>query len=168
MSCASQYNIQDSGTLGPYITHLQNIVNLTERVPTHLQQYINSHCVLKSRSSFPIRGKVNQRLYVCREYLMYYRVPGLFAIVCFGSYPLSRQQVVSLPQPSRVSPVELTDRRGRIQVGVGAKSYDGEKAWSSINHALLCIYVCRSACHWLPIVQSFQVQAGKIIALEKT
>jgi len=32
-----------------------------------------------------------------------------------------------------VSPVELTDERGGGGGG-GAKSYDGEKAWLSINH----------------------------------
>ncbi len=46
--------------------------------------------------------------------------------------PLPRQQVVSLSQSYCGSPVELTDgRRG------GAKSYDGEKAWSPINHSIL-------------------------------
>jgi hypothetical protein len=39
-----------------------------------------------------------------------------------------------------VSPVELTDRKGEEGVGDGrggAKSYVGEKAWSSINHSIL-------------------------------
>jgi hypothetical protein len=49
--------------------------------------------------------------------------------------PLFRQQVVSLSQSSSVSPVELSDGRegGR---GRGAKSYDREKAWPSINHSI--------------------------------
>jgi hypothetical protein len=34
-----------------------------------------------------------------------------------------------------MSPVELTDGRG--VGGVGAKSYDGEKTWSPINHSIL-------------------------------
>jgi hypothetical protein len=34
-----------------------------------------------------------------------------------------------------LSPVELTDGR----VGGGAKLYDGEKAWSSINHSILYV-----------------------------
>jgi hypothetical protein len=46
---------------------------------------------------------------------------------------LSRLQVVSLSRSSCVSPVELSDGRG----GRGAKSYDHEKAWSSINHSIL-------------------------------
>ncbi len=47
---------------------------------------------------------------------MIHRGPGFFVVVRFGSSPplpvLSRQQVVSLSQSSRVSPVELTDGRG--------------------------------------------------------
>jgi hypothetical protein len=94
--------------------------------------------MIKSRSSFPILSKVNQRLHVCREYLMYNRVPGLLAVVCFGSSTppprLSRQQVFSLSQSSCLSPVELilTGEGGRG--GVGAKSYDDEKALSSIKN----------------------------------
>ncbi len=49
------------------------------------------------------------------------------------SRPLSRHQVASLSQSSCVSPVELTDGR----VGRGAKSYERERAWSSINHSIL-------------------------------
>ncbi len=52
-------------------------------------------------------------------------------------FPLSHQQVVSLSQSSSVSPVELTDRRVGERNGEGAKSYDSEKAWSSINHLIL-------------------------------
>ncbi len=45
---------------------------------------------------------------------------------------------VSLTQSSCVSPVELTDGRGRAGRGGGeAKSYNIEKAWSSINHSIL-------------------------------
>ncbi len=33
--------------------------------------------------------------------------------------------------------VELTDGRGAGEVGGGAKPYDGENAWSSINHSIL-------------------------------
>jgi hypothetical protein len=51
--------------------------------------------------------------------------------------PLSRQQVVSPSQSSYVSLVKLTDCRGGGEGGVGAKSYDGEKAWSSMNHSML-------------------------------
>jgi hypothetical protein len=43
---------------------------------------------------------------------------------------VARQKVVSLSQSSCVSPVEPTN------VGGGAKSYDREKAWPSINHSI--------------------------------
>jgi hypothetical protein len=49
--------------------------------------------------------------------------------------PLSRQQIASLSQSSCVSPVDLTERRGR-ESGRGAKLYDREKAWPSINHSI--------------------------------
>jgi hypothetical protein len=51
---------------------------------------------------------------------------------------ISCQQMVSLSQSSCASPVELTDGRGvREGGGVGAKSYDREKIWSSVNHSIL-------------------------------
>jgi hypothetical protein len=50
---------------------------------------------------------------------------------------LSRQLVVSFSHSSCVSPVELTDERGGRGGGRGAKSYDGEKAWPSINYSIL-------------------------------
>ncbi len=58
--------------------------------------------------------------------------------VWFGSSPTPSiyiyQQNVSLSQSSCMSPVEPTDGRGG---GTGAKSYDGEKAWSSANNSML-------------------------------
>ncbi len=68
-----------------------------------------------------------------------YRGPGFFAVLCFGSYPLSHQQVVSLSQSSCVSPVDL-------RVGGGAESNNGEKAWSFINHSILSgrTWICNS------------------------
>jgi hypothetical protein len=50
------------------------------------------------------------------------------------SYPASpvKMTVVSLSLSTCASPVELTDGRGGGSGG-GAKSYDGEKAWSSIT-----------------------------------
>jgi hypothetical protein len=55
---------------------------------------------------------------------------------------LFRQQVVSLSQSSCVSPVELFDGRKDLEGGGGAKSYDGENAWPSINHSTLSGYSC--------------------------
>jgi hypothetical protein len=68
-----------------------------------------------------------------KEYWIIYREPGFLAVVLFDSFPPP-------------SPVSKLDRRhtGRLLkrdnfltgegegVGEGAKSYDGEKAWSSI------------------------------------
>jgi hypothetical protein len=48
-------------------------------------------------------------------------------------FPLSRQQAFLFSQSSCVSPVDLTDGRGGGGCGEGAKSNDGEKAWSSIK-----------------------------------
>ncbi len=36
-----------------------------------------------------------------------------------------------------MSPVELTEGRGEGGGGVGAKSYDGEKTWSTKSHSIL-------------------------------
>ncbi len=58
------------------------------------------------------------------EYWMMYGVPGLLAVVGFGSSPypsvgkLNRERVTTC----------WRERRGGV--GGGAKSYDGEKAWS--------------------------------------
>ncbi len=61
---------------------------------------------------------------------MIYRGPGSFDLAPRPPSP------VSLSQSSCVSPVELTD--GRVGEK-GAKAYDGEKAWTSINHSLLSV-----------------------------
>ncbi len=74
-----------------------------------------------------------------REYWM---VPGFLAIVWFGSSPTP-----SLPSKSSTGDTQEDWKRettadGRWGGGRGAKSYDGEKAWSSINNSIL--YVQRS------------------------
>jgi hypothetical protein len=66
---------------------------------------------------------------------MIYRIPGFFAVVLFES---------SAPCPSlpsvrrgRLRKRDPDDGR-RVRGGEGvAKSYDGEKAWSSINLSIL-------------------------------
>ncbi len=53
---------------------------------------------------------------------------------------LSGQKIVCLSQSSCVSPViMLTEKEGGGEVfgGGGAKLYDGEKAWSTMNHSIL-------------------------------
>jgi hypothetical protein len=73
-----------------------------------------------------------------REYWMIYSWPTMLShrhmIWLYPPFPLSRQQVF---QSSFVSPVELSYWRVEGGGGRGTKSYDGEKAWSSINHSLL-------------------------------
>ncbi len=54
----------------------------------------------------------------------------------FYPVPLPRQQVSLSPSVSD-PPVELTVARGAEGGRNGAKSYDCEKAWSSINHSIL-------------------------------
>jgi hypothetical protein len=80
------------------------------------------------------------------------REPGFLVVVCFGSSPTplphSRQQVVYLSQSSFVSQVEsiLTGDGGWS--GGGAKSYDGEKAFSSVKHCYgeNCMKAKKTAC----------------------
>jgi hypothetical protein len=93
-----------------------------------------------------------------REYLMIYKGAGFLAFVVFGSSPilLSRQQVVSLSQSSCASPVELTDgRRGGGGGWGGAKSYDGEQAWSSVNHSMLFEHSVSSVYNHKKLLVSF-------------
>ncbi len=42
-----------------------------------------------------------------------------------------------------MSLVELTTGDGWRGCGEGAKSNDGEKAWSSVNHSILSVLYCR-------------------------
>ncbi len=113
-----------------------------------------------------IEGSADRAYSMClpREYWMICRGPGFLAVVWFGSFP---------PPPS---PVSKLDRRhiqedwerettcwGRGGGGkaIGAKSYDGEKAWSSINQSILSVF---AVCHFMVMcrkvsrVQIFHVQ----------
>jgi hypothetical protein len=69
---------------------------------------------------------------------------------------------VSLYQSSCVSPVELTDGRGG-----GAKSYDGEKAWSSINHPILSDVGYGLWCRWRRLSLSFST-TGALLRSRKS
>jgi hypothetical protein len=60
--------------------------------------------------------------------------PGCLAGSSPTPFSLSRQQVVSLSRSSSVSPVELTDGRGR-GMGWGMS----QKAWSSINLSIIVL-----------------------------
>jgi hypothetical protein len=77
---------------------------------------------------------------------MIYRGPDFLAVKCFGSLPS--------PPPCPPSTVSKLDSTGYAQEDVerettcwrergddvgeeGATSYDGEKAWSSINHSIV-------------------------------
>ncbi len=66
---------------------------------------------------------------VIREYWIIYRWPGLLAVQWFGSYPT----------PSPTSPAS---KGGGGEVRGGAKSYNRERAWSSINLSKLSEFLC--------------------------
>jgi hypothetical protein len=77
-----------------------------------------------------------------REYWMIYRVPHFLVVILFGSYPtnspLYRQYLrLSTHRKTKSEPErQLADESGD-GMGGGAKSYDGEKALSSVNHSIL-------------------------------
>jgi hypothetical protein len=65
------------------------------------------------------------------------RGPGYLDVVRFGSSP-TPSPVSKLDQKTRKTEKERQLADGRWGRGWGgAKSYDGEKAWSSINHSIL-------------------------------
>ncbi len=80
-----------------------------------------------------------------REYRMIYRGPGFLAVVRCGSSPALSplpsfcNLSLFLSLPARCQSSFLTEEVGDWGGGGGrgAKSYDGEKAWSSINHSIL-------------------------------
>ncbi len=104
-----------------------------------------SECTVASRQSAP-RSPLSALLYMLcpdqREYWMIGRRLGFVVVVWFDSFcspsspPLLAVNCLSF-SVSCVSPVQLTDGRGREGGGGTAKSYDGEIAWSSINHSKL-------------------------------
>jgi hypothetical protein len=81
--------------------------------------------------------------FVVREYWMTYRGPSFFVVEWFGSPPVSKLSLfLSLPACRRSSLSSLLAYWGGEGEGGGVrtKSYDREKAWSSINRSIL--FVC--------------------------
>jgi hypothetical protein len=76
---------------------------------------------------------------VGREYWMIYRVLGFLVVIWFGSSPPLPRSSASCPFLSVFLSVagRAHWRERGDGGGGGAKSYDGEKAWSSINHSIL-------------------------------
>ena len=76
-----------------------------------------------------------------REYWMKYRGSGFLAFVWFGSSlalsPLPLLLSASCLSPSRSSCVPPVERERGRGWGRSQNSFDGEKAWSSINHWIL-------------------------------
>jgi hypothetical protein len=65
---------------------------------------------------------------------MIYREPGFLTVVWFGPPPLPLASCLSFSLFQSIAGRACWRERGG---GGGAKSYDGEKAWSSINHSIL-------------------------------
>ncbi len=92
--------------------------------------------------SWVIRGgEVGKFMCVCESGACYLCVHNIDASEPHSSESLAPPppppfSLVSLSQSCCELPVNLTNERGE-GVGGGAKSYDGEKAWSSINHSIL-------------------------------
>ncbi len=124
------------------LPHFRQIYSLT-------QHYLSMYCLSLSSSYL----QHTELLSYCREYWMIYRGPGFLAVVYDWL----------LPQHLTPYPVSKLDQRhtGRLTKkvnlmtgegggsGGGAKSYDCEKTWSSINYSILSGIL---ACHWsLPL-----------------
>jgi hypothetical protein len=135
-------------------------------------QLANVFCALRSllknaKSSLELGNTehLSDNVKSCNEYTRLQRVLNDFSPSCDLAphpTPLSRQQVVSPPQSSCVSPIELADWKGGGG-GVGAKLYDVEKAYFSIiiQYSLL---PCAQEC-WLKL--SFDTPLFKTIICNK-
>ncbi len=81
---------------------------------------------------------------MAKEYWVIYRGPGFLAVVIWQlPHPLSPLKVSSTGDTGRLRKgdnLQLADGSGGEMVGVGDKFYDGDKAWSSINHLILSVH----------------------------
>ncbi len=78
--------------------------------------------------------------WVVSTYWMINRGPGFLAVVWFGSFPTHSHPLLSVTSTCDEEEDwerETTGRRDMGEGGGGAKTYHGEKGWSSINHLLL-------------------------------
>ncbi len=77
-----------------------------------------------------------------REYWMIYRRPDFLAVVWFVSFPPPSVSKLFLFHSLLcvVGRAYWCDRWGRGGGG-GARSFDGEKAWSSMNHSVLSVWM---------------------------
>ncbi len=87
---------------------------------------------------------------LAREYWNIYRGPDFLAVVWFSSFPtishlLSRQKARPASQRKTEKERQLDAGRGEGGGG-GAKSYDGGKAWFSINRSILSAFGARTLC----------------------
>ncbi len=100
-----------------------------------------------------------------REYWMNYWGPGFLSVVWFGSFPTTPP-----PPPRTVSKLSLfitVCRRSSLLKGEegggvgGAKSYEGEKAWFSINHSILSDFSL-NRCVLMQVFKPVASTTGKI------
>jgi hypothetical protein len=72
---------------------------------------------------------------------MIYRGLGFLSVICFGSSPIPLTPSVAQPATHSKNEKErqLADEKG-AGFGGGARSYDGQKAWSSFYHLILSGY----------------------------
>jgi hypothetical protein len=76
------------------------------------------------------------KIYIAKSIEWFYRGPGFLAVVWLDC---KLSLVLSLPVCHRSS--LLTGDRRRVG-GLGAKSYECEKTWPSINHSILSAVLC--------------------------
>jgi hypothetical protein len=92
---------------------------------------------------------------VASEYWMIFRGPGFLAIVWFDSSPAPSPSLFLQQVRTGVATHRKTEEERQVAKlltgggtgGWGAKSYDGEKAWSSINHSYSLVVTCNSSIH---------------------